>query len=281
LSVSADTDQSPLDDLSGYKALFAEMLHTESDFVISPVEINGNIIDVASIKEGNEDKGLPDPYILIGCRESLGPEENRVLKSAGCAILQYFRENVYLCRYAKDNFRIVRELPFVAWAMNYPDTVVIGPRLKSSISATSFRDRTVNIALHDDVRSLDLEDFVNHLHQKVGIGKTGVQLGRNKIQASIQEQYLDTVASMDAVLSIREASPTALSNDKARDILKANVLSNGTEYKGEIQVVAVADSGFDLGVTDEPRIHPAFRGRILQILRICCYLVADRRAAWC
>jgi hypothetical protein len=74
---------------------------------------------------------------------------------------------------------------------------------------------------------------------------------------------MDDVAAIDGVRLIQEVHPAKLFNNKALPILNAHLPLNGIEYKGEGQVVAVADTGFDKGSTDDS--HHAFTGRVKQL----------------
>src|SRR5437763_11753172 len=56
-----------------------------------------------------------------------------------------------------------------------------------------------------------------------------------------------------------------LGNDVARTILNANVNVNGTPYRGNGEIVCVADTGFDRGSTYPAVIHPAFGSRVANL----------------
>src|SRR4029079_18310941 len=60
-----------------------------------------------------------------------------------------------------------------------------------------------------------------------------------------------------------EVPERILANDVAGPIIGANVVINGTPYQGDGQVIAVADTGFDLG--SETNVHPAFTGRVVHL----------------
>src|SRR5204863_8650793 len=68
---------------------------------------------------------------------------------------------------------------------------------------------------------------------------------------------------IDAVQAVQKVHPLQLHNNVARVILNANVAMNGTVYRGQGQVVAVADTGFDIGSTTDT--HPAFTGRVAKL----------------
>lgn len=82
----------------------------------------------------------------------------------------------------------------------------------------------------------------------------------NKIRLSIEEARLENMAKIDAVRSIHAVPPRKLHNNIARGILNADVVVDSIAYKGDGEIVAVADTGFDKGSVATP--HPAFAGRV-------------------
>ena len=82
----------------------------------------------------------------------------------------------------------------------------------------------------------------------------------NKIRLSIQEARLENVAKLNAVWSIEAVPSRTLYNNIARRIINADVVVDSIAYKGDGQIVAVADTGFDKG--DASRPHLAFAGRV-------------------
>jgi hypothetical protein len=70
---------------------------------------------------------------------------------------------------------------------------------------------------------------------------------------TVQQKYPGIIAGIDVVKSIQEAHPVQFHNNAARKILSADVSIGGTPFRGEGQVVAVADYGFDKGdINDIP-----------------------------
>jgi hypothetical protein len=95
---------------------------------------------------------------------------------------------------------------------------------------------------------------------------THLKFSGNQARLNVQQDYLAAIAKIDAVRYIQEALPLKLHNDVARKILNADVLINSTPYKGEGQIVAVADTGFDRGSTTNTL--PAFAGRVKKLYNL-------------
>lgn len=68
------------------------------------------------------------------------------------------------------------------------------------------------------------------------------------------------MAKIDAVRSIHAVPLRTLYNNIARGIINADVFVDSNAYKGDGEIVAVADTGFDKG--DAARPHLAFAGRV-------------------
>jgi subtilisin family serine protease len=229
---------------------------------IKPFQINGNVIDQSSIDAAIRSKEPPRRHILIFCSRSVHPRENQALKQKGCTIQQYISENIYLCGYESNSFHQLTSIRFVSWAINYPRYVVLEPKLKC-LSQNSQNTRSVNIILHEDTTQQEFQQFIDKLSSDKAI-KGDVRKGNRKVQVVIHDKYLDRVASKEEVFIIRETPKFILYNDKARNILQArNAIINGTSFEGANQVIAVADSGFDKGRTDD--VHPAFRNRVREL----------------
>ena len=120
----------------------------------------------------------------------------------------------------------------------------------------------VDILLHQDV-DVESEEVKSEIAAAAHVDPKSIDLSGRKVQLTVEQQYLDNVDAVDQVRYIQEVHPITLCNNVARGVLNANVLINGTPYKGEGQVVAVADTGFDNGdISDIPN---AFTGRVQKL----------------
>jgi serine protease AprX len=175
----------------------------------------------------------------------------------------------------------VQQLDYVTYAGVYDNSFVVQAELKSDpASASSSGPATAGAGFTRHVKNVDIilhanvdassptlkEKFAKAAHVDAdSLTITGSQeqdgkpLG-GKVRIAIQERYLETIAAIDEVVYIHEVHPAKLHNDVARAILNADVTLDGIKHKGKGEVVAVADTGFDLGKTDDT--HPAFTGRI-------------------
>lgn len=123
---------------------------------------------------------------------------------------------------------------------------------------------SVYIQLHRDVEAAD--EVVREIASTARIDHKYLHFSGGVIRVSVQQKYLDIVAAIDVVKSIQEAHDIQLCNNVARNIINADVEIEGVPFRGEGQVVAVADTGFDRGdINDVPA---PFAGRVAHLYAV-------------
>lgn len=123
--------------------------------------------------------------------------------------------------------------------------------------------RKVDVVLHDDVDPNDSE-LKKKIAAAVRMNPEDLAMSRHKVRLQVQERYLNDIAAIDEVRNIEEAPERKLFNNVARPIMNAHVVVNGTAFEGDGELVAVADTGFDMGST--ANVHPAFTGRVVKLV---------------
>ncbi len=216
-------------------------------------------------------------YILIQTKAPLTAEQKRELEGLSVHIQEYVSENTYLCGYKPADLGVIRALPFVDWANVYMTGFKIAPSLAvgaqpgevKSLAEMSMapgreksRDpKTVEIIFHKDVSPENVREKLANI---VGLNPELLKMGARKVRLTVQEQALSKIAALDEVKSIEPTPKYKLMNDIARGILG---LPNPTPAPGALlgtgQIVAVGDTGFDMGSTTN--VHPAFNGRVLKL----------------
>jgi hypothetical protein len=244
------------------------------------ITINGVSLDPIEHAEGLQSASLEaadasdSNYILVQTQGVLSDEHKEQLTALGVVINKYVPEETYICGYQPSDLNAIRELPFVSWADVYLDGFKVAPSLRPSatdasasilpvapLQARSRKLREVDVVLHQDV---DVSgEIADQIAAAAGLDPSSLDTGRRKIRLAVQENRLGRLAGLDAVRQIEQVPKRRLFNNVARPILAADVTVNGTSYKGEGQVVAVADTGFDRGSTKD--VHPAFTGRVAKL----------------
>ncbi|MEJ7787571.1 MAG: S8 family serine peptidase [Solirubrobacteraceae bacterium] len=211
-------------------------------------------------------------YILVQTSGPLSKDERTQLTDLGVVIHEYVPEDTYLCGYEKSDLATIRELPFVTWADVYLQGFKIPPSLRpaspdasrsilpTTVERTPSRvPHEVDIVLHDDVDS-SASEVKQQIATAAGLDPDDVEVGRRKVRLTVQRGRLGDLTALDTVRHVEPVPERRLHNNVARPIMNADVVVNGTQYRGAGQIVCVADTGFDEGSTTN--VHPAFTGRV-------------------
>lgn len=243
------------------------------------ITINGVSLDPVEEAEGLRAASLEaadashSNYLLIQANEPLTGDQTERLADLGVVIHEYVPENTYLCGYRPTDLQAIRSLPFVAWANVYLRGFKITPALQPAAETAasivpapaprppSRKVRQVDVVLHQDVDPSS--EMIQRIAGAAGVDPDALATGRRKVRLTVQEGRLEDLAEFDEVHHIEVVPERKLSNNVARGILHADVVVNGTSYQGDGEVVAVADSGFDRGSTND--VHPAFTGRVARL----------------
>jgi hypothetical protein len=214
-------------------------------------------------------------YILVQTRAPLTSGQREQLSGLGVVIHEYVPESTYLCAYGPSDLDAVRRLPFVAWANVYLRGFKIPPSLRpptapreasllprAATRQPSRKPRQIDVIFHEDVDPTD-RGLRERVAAATGLDVDLVQPGRRKVRITAAEGDFERLAALDEVHHLEEVPTRQLLNDVARVILAADPLVNGTTYRGQGQVVAVADTGFDKG--SATNVHPAFTGRVARL----------------
>ena len=217
-------------------------------------------------------------YILIQTQASLSREQNAELTNLGVDVQRYVSPNTYLCGYKSSDLDAVRSLPFITWADVYHQEFKVAPDLKpvSSIFTSSVlspppaadahsRSHTVDVVFHDDIDP-NSDEIKSKIANAAHVALDSLGIGRRKVRITVSERYMHNIAAIDEVRVIEKVHPAQFYNNVARVILNANVVINGTGYKGDGEIVTVADSGLDIGKVSG--VHPAFAGRIANLYNL-------------
>jgi hypothetical protein len=217
-------------------------------------------------------------YVLIQTKWPLTKPEKAALAALEAVVLEYVPENTYLCQYQPTNLDAIRALPNVDWANVYMKGFKVSPALSAETPADarglhelemadeppptfSTDPKTVDIVFHKGVAPDVVRERVAAAARA---DARDVAVSGQKIRLTVQRQYLRDIAAIDEVRHIEEARAYKLHNDVARQIMRVPT-TNGSAplLEGNGQVVAVADTGFDLGSTTDA--HPAFGNRVARL----------------
>jgi serine protease AprX len=261
---------------------------------MAAITINGNLVEPAAQCEGGsqyEPNAVHSNYILLHVKEGLRPEQHAELEGLRVHLQQYTGANTYLCYFPGQDLDRIRELEYVEYANVYHPSLVIDDVLKSKcgINNTSSEQITlqdpasretegtpknevfdVDIMLHENPeRSSD--QIKQALVSKLHIDPATVEAGEGRLRVStVDVGSLQQIAQFDEVKSVREVAYAVPHNHVARtdlDFVDYSILDKSitrADYDAEKIIVAVGDTGFDLGTLANQ--HPAFHNRVIDII---------------
>jgi serine protease AprX len=136
-------------------------------------------------------------------------------------------------------------------------------------------DRTsyeVDLILHN-VPNETSAALASSVAQAAGVNANDLEILPRKIRLTVNQNKIADLAALDSINRIEEVRLKDLYNDQARTILHVDAVtgSKPAEYQGTGQIVCVADTGFDQGIsadTASAKVHPAFAGRIEQLVSV-------------
>jgi subtilisin family serine protease len=205
----------------------------------------------------------------------LSDRDRATLTDLGVEIQEYVPDNTYLCRFRPTDLAPIGALPFVVWTGVYLRGFKINPSLRqtgaSPFAATgqdakplppSRKKRTVDVVLHDDVDPAS-PALTEQIVTAARLDPHALKQGRRKVRMTVEQEQFDRLAELDQVRHIEEVPERQLFNNVSRQIIDADVVVNSTSYQGDGEVIAIADTGFDVGSTTD--VHPAFTGRVANL----------------
>lgn len=250
---------------------------------MSRITINGITLDPAAQAQTLSHAALISPdssdsdYILVQVRGPLKADERKQLLAAGAELLEYVPENTYVCRYLATDLAPIRKLPFVEWANVYLHAFKIAAKLRqptatpaptdllrlhgTTVGSPAQQPQLVDVVLH---RGVNIDDVRAQLVEAAGLDPDAVPTTQTgKLRVRVQPKRMLELSNLDVVRNIEPVFEAKLFNNLASKLIRADEVHAKLELQGEGEVVAVCDTGFDLGST--ANVHPAFKGRVLKL----------------
>lgn len=246
------------------------------------ITINGHSFDpvnerpaLAAFNLDSVDTSTTD-YVLIQVDGPVNKAKRAQLVDQGVELLAYEPENAYVARFPGSDLSGVRGLPFVRAAIPYPAFVKVrADLLDSGVNPTPTAVfsgavtevnrpgtvKRVDILLHAGIDPASVRD---HVAQATGLDPAQIEIGGSSLRARLSSEHFDSLSKIDEIRQIEPTLKPTLFNDVAIGILEADVLqAQAPPLRGQGQVVAVCDTGFDRGSDQD--VHPAFAGRVRRI----------------
>ena len=222
------------------------------------ININGNSIPTTV----QEKDASGSDYILLQTKgEPLNAMQTTQLRALGVVIQEFVGKEgrqLYLCAYKPSSLDALRQLDFIEYANVYLDGFVVSSEVRKIPGNV-----TVEVLLHQDV--VDHPALVQRVASAANVDVSHITTDSQMLRLTVSPDRLDNIAAVDEVRVIHPVRREKLFNTKAAVVINASgVKKNNITYRGEGQIVAVADTGFDTG--NIANYHTAFANRVLQLL---------------
>ncbi|KAF8447055.1 peptidase S8/S53 domain-containing protein [Terfezia claveryi] len=233
-----------------------------------PITING--VKLPSTKYAADEDAAKHTYIYIQVTEDLeflNHAQQVELSKMKVTIDEYLENGAYLCRYHNDNFRPIRDLKYIARANIIDPDYKTTPALQRLLDKPSPGQFDIEVMLHKGAVAEDTATTLRHTVYKDREVK--ISVGRSLLRIrSVDRGTINSISQLDAVRAIGPVIPMKLLNYFAQKDIRLDQATAAGVFNGDFddvvpgqcmgqgEVVAIADSGFDLGDIIHP--HEAF-----------------------
>lgn len=223
-----------------------------------PVEVNGRVVDP---HEQYATDALHTDHIIVTTYDVLSHDQRTVLADLKIEFLEDLGNENILCRYKPTDLEPLRKLEFVRQVDVYRNKYKIPVQLLANMEKLrgtpefATKEYEFDVFVHAEVT--DLAAVADSIASRTELDRTRMTVGSDQIRLRGPYKALQDIAADDCVRIIEEVVNPVLCDDEAKKIIfPPPVPRDQFEYRGAGQTVAVYDSGFDLGTTDD--CHVAF-----------------------
>ena len=162
---------------------------------MAPLELKGNVFDLAKEKSALPADASKTNYILVEFNAPLGQEEYKKFEKYQLSVEEYVGNETYLCRYEPADFNRLKELTIVTNVTVYPLSVKTSPDLQKAIQTQSGTIR-VQIHLHEGPEG----DAKKVIEQISAITKTTVHSSNIiLVVVTVDIKAVPNIAALDGV----------------------------------------------------------------------------------
>lgn len=206
---------------------------------------------------------VPDCYTsTYGCyivqmKTPMIPEWREGIEAAGGTIFEYIPNNANIVKMTPLALDAVDNLPYIRWIGLYHPMYKFSEGLRSIVEyGGSHVDVSIDLMVFENMNSV--------VTQIIALGGTIVEESDPYLRVTIDDTKLYDIALIPDTHWIEETPQYQLFNDLATVTMNIDdVWTNLPEsLTGEGQVIAIADTGLDIGVNDAT-LHDDFEGRLL------------------
>ena len=199
-----------------------------------------------------------EDYYIVQFDGTVLPEWRAEIEEIGGVLYGYMAEHAYLVKLAKPLVHQVRPLPQVRWVGLYEPGFRVSPGLFETLESAEEVPVVLSTFERDELAGLLAALYAEQADLMEKFPLTG-----NSVRAHVKGRSIARLAQTKGLAWMEEFVPPELFNDQAGPIVGADDVWSVPGLYGTGQIVAVADTGLDLGANDAT-IHPDFYGRIVE-----------------
>jgi subtilisin family serine protease len=180
------------------------------------------------------------------------------VQQAGAQLYGYIPDHAFIARIDAAAIGQIRALPFVRWVGPYHPAYRLAPSLAQATVAGDVRVMAQTLPDADlSALAAQIDAWGGRVEGQASSPIAGY------LRATLPASRLGSLASRSEVLWVDSYIPPQLANDiGGGQIMRANDVRQSLGLFGAGQIVAVADSGLDVG--DPTTLHPDIRGRLVK-----------------
>lgn len=224
------------------------------------IVLNGQVVATDSDTQ-NKDASSSNYILVRTTGQPLNKDQKKELETLGVDIHEFVgneHQQLYLCGYLNDSLAKVRGLKYIEYADIYSKKFVVPENVEAMHMGSSDMVE-VDVLMHRDVDGIK-EDLIGKISEAARVDKSAISVDSGIARVKLDGHALPNLAALDEVRVIHVVNERVLFTNIARRLLGSDKMVNGTVYKGQDQIICVADTGFDAGSTTD--VHDAFTGRV-------------------
>ncbi|WP_164997834.1 PGF-pre-PGF domain-containing protein [Methanolobus psychrotolerans] len=230
----------------------------------------GNVPEPEEKTSGSQTMGIStlsgkdaEKYYIVQFTGPVQEAWKQNITSKGASIYNYVPNNAFVFRMCEDVKNQVYSLDFVDWIGEYKPSYKYEPKLadNKNVQLLGLEPETKNTYRVLIFSSTDNERITNDIES---LGGNILSSSGNVFKIQTSSDKLADIASINDVKWIEEYIQPKLTNNIAAGIINVDTIHETYGLNGNGQIVAVCDSGLDIGVNNNS-MHADIRGRILSI----------------
>ena len=200
-------------------------------------------------------------YYIVQFRGPIKEQWKVKVKDAGGTFFDYLPNNAFIVKMDGNILDTVEGFREIKWISLYRPDYKVEPRLTAK-AKTIEETITVTVQTFEAEEIDEVRDTLKELRGEI-VASSGTKWG-GTIRVQIAPALISQIINLPSVKWVEEYIPPKLLNDRAVTSGEMNVTEvwNTHGLTGTGQIVAVADTGLDMGVNDLT-LHPDFQGAVL------------------